>query len=297
MLSKIPVLLALAVSGFTANFAPLAPQRAIPRWGEIELKSPAPLTPQFWGELADASLFDRWGFRGLAAKGSQVNSSENVCNSVIGLDSSLLDSVKAPVVSQLNTMIVQGSSVLKTESRKVSPFTAIDISGSYEIELVSQQTTNLEISGDDNILPLIITEVRDNTLFIYPEKSISPKTILKIKASTQTIDQLSTHGANYVKVYNVNNKRLNIKVNGSGNTELYGKTKELYLKVYGAVDVNGKNLSSTKAKVDLFGAFQVDVYATEKLNASVFGLGNINYYGNPKTVIRNILGLGSITKF
>ncbi|WP_158517621.1 head GIN domain-containing protein [Moorena producens] len=209
----------------------------------------------------------------------------------------MLDSVKAPVVSQLNTMIVQGSSVLKTESRKVSPFTAIDISGSYEIELVSQQTTNLEISGDDNILPLIITEVRDNTLFIYPEKSISPKTILKIKASTQTIDQLSTHGANYVKVYNVNNKRLNIKVNGSGNTELYGKTKELYLKVYGAVDVNGKNLSSTKAKVDLFGAFQVDVYATEKLNASVFGLGNINYYGNPKTVIRNILGLGSITKF
>ncbi|OLT62697.1 hypothetical protein BJP37_30385 [Moorena bouillonii PNG] len=59
----------------TANFAPLAPQI----WGEIELKSPAPLTPQFWGELADASLFDSRGFRGLAAKGSEVNSSENGC--------------------------------------------------------------------------------------------------------------------------------------------------------------------------------------------------------------------------
>ncbi|AOY84127.2 DUF2807 domain-containing protein [Moorena producens JHB] len=216
-------------------------------------------------------------------------------NSVL-LDSIWLEPVKAPVVSQLNTMSVQGSSVLKTESRKVSAFTAIDVSGSYEIELVSQPTTNLEISGDDNILPLIITEVRNNTLFIYPEKSISPKTLLKIKASSQNIEQISTHGANYVKVSNVNNQRLYIKGNGSGKTELYGNTKELYLKVYGAVDVNGKNLYSTKAKVDLFGASQVNVYATEKLTASVFGLGHINYYGNPKTVIRNILGLGSISK-
>ncbi|NET81370.1 MAG: hypothetical protein F6J94_05200 [Moorea sp. SIO1F2] len=44
----------------------------------------APLTPQFWGELADASLFDRWGFRGLAAKGSEVNSSEKGYKSYFG---------------------------------------------------------------------------------------------------------------------------------------------------------------------------------------------------------------------
>ncbi|NEQ85902.1 MAG: hypothetical protein F6K26_39175 [Moorea sp. SIO2I5] len=44
--------------GNTANFAPLAPQL----WGEIELKSPR-----------------IGGFRGLAALGSEVNSSENGC--------------------------------------------------------------------------------------------------------------------------------------------------------------------------------------------------------------------------
>ncbi|WP_424098054.1 apolipoprotein N-acyltransferase [Moorena producens] len=46
----------------TASFAPLAPQRAIPRWGVLELKSPR-----------------IGGFRGLAAQGSEVNSSENRC--------------------------------------------------------------------------------------------------------------------------------------------------------------------------------------------------------------------------
>ncbi|NEO76997.1 apolipoprotein N-acyltransferase [Moorena sp. SIO4G3] len=46
----------------TASFAPLAPQRAIPRWGVLELKSPR-----------------IGGFRGLAAKGNEVNSSENRC--------------------------------------------------------------------------------------------------------------------------------------------------------------------------------------------------------------------------
>ncbi|WP_083305377.1 cobaltochelatase subunit CobN [Moorena producens] len=51
-----------ATGNVTTNFAPLAPQRAIPRWGEIEVKSPR-----------------IGGFRGLAAKGSEVNSSENGC--------------------------------------------------------------------------------------------------------------------------------------------------------------------------------------------------------------------------
>ncbi|WP_293094079.1 glycosyltransferase family 39 protein [Moorena sp. SIO3I6] len=71
--------------GYTANSAPLTPQaRDCSLGGEIESKSPAPLTPQFWGELADASLFDRWGFRGLAAKGSEVNSSEKGYKSYFG---------------------------------------------------------------------------------------------------------------------------------------------------------------------------------------------------------------------
>ncbi|WP_081431344.1 cobaltochelatase subunit CobN [Moorena bouillonii] len=48
-----------AGGGLTASFAPLAPQF----WGEIELKSPR-----------------IGGFRGLAAKGSEVNPSENGCN-------------------------------------------------------------------------------------------------------------------------------------------------------------------------------------------------------------------------
>ncbi|NEP35368.1 cobaltochelatase subunit CobN, partial [Moorena sp. SIO3B2] len=51
-----------ATGNVTGNFAPLAPQRAIPRWGEMKLKSPR-----------------IGGFRGLAAKGSEVNSSENGC--------------------------------------------------------------------------------------------------------------------------------------------------------------------------------------------------------------------------
>ncbi|AOW99374.1 apolipoprotein N-acyltransferase [Moorena producens PAL-8-15-08-1] len=56
---------AIAISitqSITASFAPLAPQRAIPRWGVLELKSPR-----------------IGGFRGLAAKGNEVNSSENRC--------------------------------------------------------------------------------------------------------------------------------------------------------------------------------------------------------------------------
>ncbi len=194
------------------------------------------------------------------------------------------------------TFSVEGNGVVRSESRKVSSFTAIDISGLYDVEIVSQQPSSLELRGEENILPLIITEVRDNTLFIYNNKNISPKHRIKIKTSSMKIEKISAEGTNNLNIYNINNDTLNISQNGVGKTEIFGKAKEVYLNLSGTVTVKAKNLYSQKAKVNLSGASKVDIYVSEELNANVLGLGKVNYYGNPQKIIRNILGIGSINQ-
>lgn len=194
----------------------------------------------------------------------------------------------------MKTDSVEGSGIIKTESRKVSAFTSIDISGSYIVEISSQEAPTLEISADDNILPVIITEVRGETLFIYNDKNLYTKTKLKVKASSMKIEKISASGANILKIYNLNNETLNIAQSGSSKTEISGQTKELYITLSGASNVNAKKLYSQKVKVDISGAANADVYATEELNARVFGAGKVNYYGNPKNVNRTIAGVGLI---
>jgi hypothetical protein len=48
-------------------------------------------------------------------------------------------------------------------------------------------------------------------------------------------------------------------------------------------------------KVELM-AGSLDVYATEQLEAKASGIGEINYYGNPKVVKKDASGIGSINQ-
>ena len=55
-------------------------------------------------------------------------------------------------------------------------------------------------------------------------------------------------------------------------------------------------IHAAKVSVDSSGAATADVYASEELRAHVSGAGNVNYFGDPKTVNKEASGAGSITK-
>src|SRR4051812_22937807 len=63
---------------------------------------------------------------------------------------------------------VKGSGVAKTESRQVGPFTRISIEGSGNVVVTVDPTqpASLVLKADDNILPLVETTVKGDTLVI-----------------------------------------------------------------------------------------------------------------------------------
>src|SRR5436190_17544197 len=77
---------------------------------------------------------------------------------------------------------IAGSGNRKTEKRELKSFNSIDTSGAYEINITCQKPASFEIEADDNILPLIKTEVRDGTLFVSntQEYHSSKSTTLRI---------------------------------------------------------------------------------------------------------------------
>ena len=217
------------------------------------------------------------------------------CNAALIESSGIMKSEKR-VASNWRAAMLEGNGIIESEKRKISDFNSIDISGYYEVEITSQKAPSLEISGDSNILPLILTEVINGVLVISSNRSFATKNILKLKISAINLEKLSSSGASRIVVDNLNNERLNVNASGAGSTEIGGKTKELYINTSGSVNLKAKNLYSDKVNIDLSGASNVAVYAAEELNAKVSGVGHINYYGNPKVVNRDVSGLGVIKK-
>src|SRR5262249_37320437 len=101
-------------------------------------------------------------------------------------------------------------------------------------------------------------------------------------------------GAGNAKLTNINNARLEMTLTGAVDLQSSGQTKLVEIRLAGAGNVDAKELHAETVTVNSSGAGSVSVYASEKLDANLTGVGNVEYYGNPKTVNRRISGVGSI---
>ena len=55
--------------------------------------------------------------------------------------------------------VVGGSGKVETETRQVSGFTAIDLTGTGEVTIEQGETESLTIEADDNVLPALTSKV------------------------------------------------------------------------------------------------------------------------------------------
>jgi hypothetical protein len=191
---------------------------------------------------------------------------------------------------------VKGSGIMKNEKRSLAPFSSLEMKCHGTIQVRFQEQNQLEISGDDNIVPLITTEVKNDTLYIQSSREYAPKDKLQITLSIPNLKRFVFTGAGEADLANVKNDRLEILMNGAGSLTATGETKEAEITLAGAGSVDAKNLHAVNVQVNSTGVGQVDIYATEKLDARASGVGEINYYGKPKTVNRQATGIGAINE-
>jgi len=188
-----------------------------------------------------------------------------------------------------------GSGNRKTEKRDLKSFNAIDTGGAYEINVTCQKPASFEIEADDNILPLIKTEVRDGILFVSNDQEYHSSKSTTLRIALPELNSFSSSGASEVKIADANSTDLKIESTGADSIEAAGKAKSITISSTGAGKIDAGKLTAEKAKVDISGAAKVDVYASEQLDVTVSGVGSVSYSGNPKVVNKNISGIGSVT--
>jgi hypothetical protein len=191
---------------------------------------------------------------------------------------------------------VAGSGVRKAEQRDLPPFKAIDIQGALKIEATAQKAQAFEIEGDDNILPLIKSEVRDGILYLKAEKGYrSPKGIF-IRITVPSLDSIKTTGASEFSVRDLKNEKFEVRSTGASTVHASGRSTNVEIHSTGAGLVDTHGLNAVNANVSSSGAANIDVYASEQLDVSASGAGAVIYSGDPKTVKQHLTGAASLSK-
>lgn len=221
---------------------------------------------------------------------------------IIALAISMLLLAACNVINNNNT--IKGSGNVITESREVSGFNRINISGSGDVLVRQGDTEALQIETDDNIMKYISTRVRNNTLYIDVDtddgESISPTRLTytldlvnlsdveisgSAKVTAAALDTNDLHvdisGSGRVSIDTLTTDSARINISGSGRVEMAGTAPQMNIDVGGSGTVVTSDLRCNRADIDVSGSGNVTIWATDSLHGEISGSGVVNYYGNP----------------
>lgn len=199
---------------------------------------------------------------------------------------------------------IDGNGKLTSQTRTLKDFSAIDVSGSYVVDVVTNSSSpSITINGDENLLPYIKTEVSGSTLTIKTADNIviNPSKRFSLTVNTKDLQSLSTTGAISANIGQAVSQNFSIKAFGtvdltaritaeklsvdtSGTTQLTlaGKTNILNIHSSGTGNIGARNLLSDTTVINSNGAGTIIVNAANSLQITVNGSTAVNYYGTPK---------------
>ena len=89
-------------------------------------------------------------------------------------------------------------------------------------------------------------------------------------------------------------QRLTVWLAGAGNVLIAGRVAEQDITLSGSGSYQAGNLTSTNAAIRIDGVGNAVLWVSDVLNATISGLGNILYRGNPRQVNQSVTGMGTI---
>ncbi len=188
-----------------------------------------------------------------------------------------------------------GSGISQRETRAVDTFDEVEVNGAATVHVRFGGESKVELTTDDNLLPLIDTRVDDGRLVIEPREPIRPSAGLVIEVTTQELARVEANGSVDLHVEQAKRGQLEVELNGACDFVASGQVDQLTIDASGASDVDTRELRAQTVKFSLSGAGSGQVYAARSLTAEISGAGRLKYYGSPSQIKQELSGVGSIS--
>ena len=197
----------------------------------------------------------------------------------------------------LNLIGIRGDGIFKTESREVTTFSTISFKSVGKLKIQQTGKESLTIIAEDNILPILESRVSDQTLYISNANTsnIDPTKPIEFLVEVKSLESLNAKGVGSIEIKDIQGKQLSVFLDGVGSIAIAGNVDVLDLELTGVGSFDGQALKTKQAQVRNKGVGSAVVNVSEYLDASVSGLGSIEYIGSPQ-VTESVKGMGTIKK-
>ena len=180
---------------------------------------------------------------------------------------------------------IRGSGQTITRSREVSGFDEVVLTGFGDVIVEVTGTESLTIEAEDNILPLLTSEVISGRLELgarqSAEQRLSPTRDVVFRITAAELVGTSVLGSGNVTVSGVEALSFSVSIAGSGNVAPEGTCASLGVDISGSGAFDGENLVARAGTVSVSGSGNAVVNVTDELGVMVSGSGLVEYLGSP----------------
>jgi hypothetical protein len=230
----------------------------------------------------------------------------------------LLVSLIAPSCVFMNDKRVKGDGNIKPETREVSDFDEIHVSGGIDIYYTQGPVQPVRVETDANLQEFIEVYTNGNILNVRIKNNVSLESSsdIKVYVTAPDVNKFDAAGACHIIGQNkvtlteavhidmsgacgaeldLHAPEVSVDMSGACSVDLRGETKNFSIEGSGSAKARCFDLLAENVEVDIAGAGNVETFASVKLDVEVSGAGTVNYKGNA-TVSKSISGAGGVNK-
>jgi hypothetical protein len=192
---------------------------------------------------------------------------------------------------------VVGSGRVASETRQVRDFDEVVLTGSGTLTITQTGEESLTIQADDNILPLLTSDVsgRRLTLGTKPNTSFSTRSPIIYRLTVQQLSGLIVSGSGDATATGITSSSMSVRISGSGSVTLAGTAERQEVTISGSGSYRADDFATKTAAVSVSGSGGVRVHASEQLDVHVSGSGSVEYSGSP-AVSQRVSGSGRVRR-
>ena len=213
---------------------------------------------------------------------------------------------------------VRGRGDVVTETRTVPTFSAVEVSGDFEVYLQQGPAEDIRLEGQENVLDVVTTKVDGPELEIKfkPLVNVGRHKTIRVYITTPTLNSLELSGSSRAEgqtPWTVDNLSLKVsgsgslaldvreanevesRISGSGSMSLSGDAEDFENEISGSGNVRAFSLVTKRADARISGSGNCELTVTQSLNARISGSGDVRYKGDP-TVNVTVSGSGKVTR-
>ncbi|MEP6503084.1 MAG: DUF2807 domain-containing protein [Betaproteobacteria bacterium] len=180
----------------------------------------------------------------------------------------------------------------------VAPFTAVDNAGPISVRIEVGKAQSVTASGSELFLEALQVEVVGDELRLKMRDKTSSRGLgdPKIVITVPQLTAFTMGGAGETAITHMSGDSLDIRFGGAGSLRAEGSVRTLKLNVGGVGSIDTRQLHAANVDVHVGGIGSVKVWASDRLDGTVGGIGSLTYYGDPAIVNTNSGGIGSISR-